>query len=361
MNSTLALAPETQTSWGYRLSRNNWLIHVLVWAVLFLLPVLFSLSDPMDSPLRSLREWLPLSFSLLLFYLNYAYLIERFLFRSRYGAFLLINLATIAVSILLIYVGFNLINPLLERGLALRAPPPNFLLFIIFRNALSLALTIAAAIAIQSTRQWQKTQEREKRLRQEHLESELVNLKNQLNPHFFFNTLNNIYSLIELDPEQAQQVVYRLSKMMRYLLYDSNERYVSLAREMEFLTNYLDLMALRQSDHVRVRRCLTSDHPDLKIAPLLFISLIENAFKHGVSATEPSEIEVRVQVTESPPRQLVCVIRNTNFPKGDHDRSGSGIGLVNLEKRLQLLYDGHHALHYAVEGNYFEVRLTLDV
>ena len=347
------------SGWGYRLSKNNTMIHILVWLVLFSIPVLFSLNQSGTEPFsRYLRGWLPLIFSALTFYVNYLFLIDRFLFKSKYGAFILINIGVIALFVYLIISGHEYLNAKIDIDRTEMRPPPPSAMPFIFVNSLFLILTIGGAIAIKSTRQWQLYEEREKKLKQEHMESELANLKNQLNPHFFFNTLNNIYSLIPVDQDKAQEVVYRLSKMMRYLLYDSNEKFVPLEKEIEFINYYLDLMALRLSDHVEIRRSLDVGQSTLKVAPLLFISLIENAFKHGVSASKLSEIDVNIHLKHN---KLQWFVRNTAFPKEDKDRSGSGIGLVNLEKRLQLLYPGHFNLDYYTENHHFEAKLELEL
>jgi uncharacterized membrane-anchored protein YhcB (DUF1043 family) len=345
-------------SW-YRLGRNGKIIHGLVWVILLLLPVLFSFSNQPDSFARYVREWLPLFSSAVVFYVNYLVLIDRLLFRSEYGSYLLLNFLLIAAITFVTIEGFGFIAEAFgdgRTGNPGRRPP---LSMISFRVASSLLLTVGVAIAIKSTRRWQQTERRQKQLEQEHLESELVNLKNQLNPHFFFNTLNNLYALIAIDADKAQDVVHRLSKMMRYLLYDSNEKFVPLGKELEFINHYMDLMDLRLSDHVTVRRNIRVDQPGLPVAPLLFVSLIENAFKHGVSATQHSEVEVDLSL--SPDRTLHFAVRNTAFPKETRDLSGSGIGLKNLEKRLQLLYPGRHAFTYGTDGAVFTATLTLQL
>lgn len=348
-----------QTSTWYRLHKNNKIIHILVWIILFSLPVLFSFNSQPDTVLRYLRDWLPLISSGIIFYINFLWCIDRFLFKSNYWTFFLINAFLIVVITFLTIEGFAFLTELFDPnriGNLSRRPP---LYLIIFRNATSLILTIAVAIAIKSTFRWQFTERRQKQMEQEHLESELVHLKNQLNPHFFFNTLNNIYTLIAIDQDKAQDTVHRLSKMMRYLLYDSNEKFVPLSKEIEFINHYIDLMELRLSDHVKVTRAFHIQNQQVQIAPLLFISLIENAFKHGVSATQNSEVEVRLSITAE--QKLIFAVKNTAFPKEDKDLSGSGIGLENLDKRLNLLYPGRHSFKYGLNKDAFEATLTLQL
>ena len=121
-------------------------------------------------------------------------------------------------------------------------------------------------------------------------EAELQNLKSQLNPHFLFNTLNNIYSLIAFSPEKAQEAVHDLSRLLRYVLYESSQPFVSLEKDFDFLRNYVELMRIRLPKHVELKTNIVASSPGTLIAPLLFISLVENAFKHGVSNNKPSFI-----------------------------------------------------------------------
>lgn len=137
-----------------------------------------------------------------------------------------------------------------------------------------------------------------KDLERQRLESELQYLKYQLNPHFFMNTLNNIYALVDLNTEQAKKTIIELSKLMRYVLYEANKNQISLEHEIQFLENYIALMKLRYIDNLNIRTEFPVVVPCVQIPPLLFISLLENDFKHGVSYQEPSFIEVRIELAD---------------------------------------------------------------
>ena len=217
-------------------------------------------------------------------------------------------------------------------------------------------IPIIASIAVKTTENWAKTEDERKEREKEMLNWELQHLKYQLQPHFFFNSLNTVYALIERSPVAAQETVHTLSKLMRYLLYDTDSGKVTLAEEINFMTQYINLMKLRISEKTQV----TTDFPDptdgALITPLLFISLIENAFKHGISATHTSEISFRLHVEKN---KLIFVARNANFPKNEKDKSGSGIGLVNLKKRLELSYPGKHTFRAGVEGSLFVAELQI--
>lgn len=187
-------------------------------------------------------------------------------------------------------------------------------------------------------------------------EAELVWLKNQLNPHFLFNSLNNISSLTQIDPDQAQDAIAQLSDLLRYTLYESNKPLVPLAGEAEFMHNYIGMMKLRCSSMTTVDEDMATVNSSIQVAPLLFISFVENAFKHGTSNNQPSTISIRL-ATEG--KDVVFECRNTNFPKSDTDRSGSGVGLENTRRRLDLLYPGRYEWKQVTEDGIYSIRIKL--
>jgi two-component system, LytTR family, sensor kinase len=196
-----------------------------------------------------------------------------------------------------------------------------------------------------------------KELEKEKLDSELALLKNQISPHFFFNTLNNIYSLISINAEDSQKAVLKLSKMMRYLLYDTEQGNTRLSNEIEFMNNYIDLMKLRMSDKIRLSVKFPGEYEDFNIPPLLFIPFVENAFKHGISFRENSFIDI----------SMTCSDNNIFFRCGNSLSAissgvvvnSSGIGLENVRKRLELLFPAKHELKISKTENTFEVLLKI--
>lgn len=171
--------------------------------------------------------------------------------------------------------------------------------------------------------------------------AELKNLRNQINPHFLLNTLNNIYALIAFDTTRAQQAVQELGGLLRYVLYDNQQRMVSLRKEMEFLKTYIELMRIRLQQNVRIETHINiPQHTDPQVAPLIFISLVENAFKHGVSPSRPSFILLSLQVDDN--GSIHFKVCNSNFPKNQNDKAGSGIGLQQVKRRLELDYPGRY-------------------
>jgi len=195
--------------------------------------------------------------------------------------------------------------------------------------------------------------------------AELTWLKAQLNPHFLFNTLNNISSLTQIDADKAQESIGQLSDLLRYALYDSEADKVPLAAEMEFMSNYVDLMALRCNELTTVQKEFNVPQEHVEVAPLLFISLVENAFKHGVNARYPSYVKVKMYYTggkvwfscsnsvfyNSKPVEIV--------KKSDH--VGSGIGLENMKRRLELLYPGRYTYDWVEEKGDYTVVVSLQV
>jgi two-component system LytT family sensor kinase len=201
-------------------------------------------------------------------------------------------------------------------------------------------------------------------LEQQQLAAELSLLKAQINPHFLFNTLNNIYALTLLDGEQARASIHRLSRMLRHVLYGSPTHRVPLSQEIGFLRDYVDLMQLRLAKRVH----LTFEVPDapaadVLIAPMLFQPFVENAFKHGVSATAPSSIAIRLR---QPTTQTVELrVRNTLFadrPAEDVDaEEAGGIGLANTQRRLDLLYPGAYRLEITPHPDHHEYEVCLSL
>src|SRR5690554_1612503 len=319
---------------------NNVYVHILLWGVIFILPYFFMDSERVFN-WRSFTRSVPdvLGF-MLVFYLNYFVLIDRLLHKGKTKQFILINLVLIVVVALLMHYGRGWIETLMPELRTRRGMRRgNMKLLFVVRNSTSLFLMTGLSVALKMTVRWFEVENERKELAKAKSEAELQNLKNQINPHFLLNTLNNIYALIEFNPPKAQQAVMDLSKMLRHLLYENNQTYVPLRQEANFMRNYIELMRIRLSDNVKLSTDFTySETSNTLISPLIFISLIENAFKHGVSGDKPSFIEISLK--ERADGMVEFVSKNSYFPKSDSDKSGSGIGLELVKRRLELLYPG---------------------
>lgn len=204
-----------------------------------------------------------------------------------------------------------------------------------------------------------KSQEDTKLLTQidkHNLERQLEYLKYQVNPHFFMNTLNNIHALVDIDPERAKTTIVELSKMMRYILYEGSNRLIPLPREVQFLSNYVQLMRLRYSEKVSIRMSAPSNLPDVMIPPLLLIMFVENAFKHGISYRTESFVYITVDVKDD---RLKFVCRNSKQHLTLKEKKGGGMGLVNVRRRLDLLFQDTYTLKIGDRENEYDVSLDL--
>jgi hypothetical protein len=245
-----------------------------------------------------------------------------------------------------------------------QTPPP----FVGERDILStvvLLLMFGANLGIKGYFRSRHDRKRLAELEHQNLEQQLEYLRYQINPHFFMNTLNNIHALVDIDPQKAQETIVELSKMMRFVLYEGDKKGVPLTREMEFIRTYVNLMQLRYTDKVRITLDLPTETPDHTLPPLILISFVENAFKHGVSYQQESFIEIKAAVEN---HHLLFTCRNSKVEKvheerlriGD-DASGKkgGVGLANVRKRLNLLYDHDYSLRINDGADVYTVELNI--
>jgi len=323
----------------------NLILHVLCWAVVIVMPFFFHSSN--DSTQQIMRGYVrslggPVAY-MLVFYINYLWLIPRYVLNKRdIKMFVLINLLVLVVGVAINTGWHNIVNDLMPNPNRPKMPngphPPRLPHY--FYNTLVLILFIALAVAVRMAQRWQHLEEAKREAEAARTEAELSNLRNQLNPHFLLNTLNNIYALIAFNQDKAQTAVSELSKLLRHVLYENQQNYVPLYKEMEFMRNYVELMKIRVTDKVKINTDINVANDDATpIAPMIFISLLENAFKHGISPSGTGEINVHMSQNDG---NITCEITNSYYPKRDNDKSGSGIGLEQVRKRLELMYPGHY-------------------
>ena len=334
------------------------LAQVAVWAViLFAMPLATYLSTQDAHATRTsfLVVWGLFQSPLVIYFLNFYLLGPCLFFKHRYWWFALLNLVLIiGLNSQFFYVFFN-------RNNLPNMPEMSPNMWIGFFGGFLMFLVLncmVAAIAI-GIRHFIRTREIKQQLKDEkakNTEAELAWLKNQINPHFLFNTLNNISSLTQIDADAAQDAIAQLSDLLRYAMYETNKKTVPISGEVAFMRNYISLMKLRCNEKTTVNCQFSIMNEQMEVAPLLFISLIENAFKHGVSSSRPSTIDILLEQTE---RQLIFTCDNTNYPKDDADRSGSGIGLENTRRRLDLMYTGRYEWEQSLENDIYHVRITL--
>ncbi|MCR4854159.1 MAG: histidine kinase [Prevotella sp.] len=198
-------------------------------------------------------------------------------------------------------------------------------------------------------------------LEKKSLEHQLAYLKYQINPHFLMNTLNNIHALVDIEPEKAKETIVILSRIMRHVLYDGDRSLIPLQHELDFLNNYVDLMRIRYTDHVRMNVDVPTALPEASIPPLLLITFVENAFKHGISYKQESFVDIKVVISD---KRLKFTCRNSKVRRTETESSTKkpeegGVGLANVKQRLQLLYGKNYTLDIDDGTDTFEVLLLI--
>lgn len=317
-------------------------IHVISWLLVLGFPLVMADWGGNFNWKRCIRdEMLPVS-SLIVFYINYVWLVPRYFLNKKVRRFFLLSLVVVVVMSLLLHFGLGYLflpEPRIIPGTDARVPlMPSW--FFLSRHLMMMVFVTGLSTAIRISFRWREAEEQLLEAEQEKTEAELMNLKNQVSPHFLLNTLNNIYALIAFNRDKAQEAVLELSRLLRHMLYENQSALVSLAKELEFINHYISLMRIRLSDSVKLTVKLEAGSRPLDVAPLIFISLIENAFKHGISPTEASFIDIEIQGDDE--GYIRCRITNSNFPKFANDKSGSGIGLEQVHRRLELIYAGRY-------------------
>ena len=188
------------------------------------------------------------------------------------------------------------------------------------------------------------------------LERQLQYLKYQVNPHFFMNTLNNIHALVDIDPERAKASIVELSKLMRYVLYEGNNRLTPLSREVQFLRNYVQLMSMRYTGNVSISLDVPEVLPDSMLPPLLLVIFVENAFKHGISYRTKSFVEISLQPHGD---RLLFSCRNSRQQQPQYENMKGGVGLSNVRRRLDLLFPGNYTLDIKEQEDTYTVYLDI--
>jgi two-component system LytT family sensor kinase len=345
------------------------ILHVLAWVIILFLPT-YLMRNFGGGDNRFLQHfYMNTAIYGTLFYLNYLWLVPYYFFGSpKWRYFLPAALAVAVVCFLMwlindymifdreSFLRMQRVMEEMDRGREVMKPPIrqmrmfNYISTSILVTGFSLGLGVLDRL--------RQNEKERKELEKEKLNSELAFLKNQISPHLFFNTLNNIYSLIGSNQDEARETVHKLSKLMRYLLYESEHETSKLSEEIAFMNNYIDLMKLRLNEKVALTVSFPDEIPELEVPPLLFIPIIENAFKHGISSREASyiDLEMRVEGTK------IFFHAKNSIRKGIPGTEGeySGIGLENVRKRLNLLFPGSHRLEIRQERDDFILEIFLE-
>ncbi len=333
---------------------------IAVWAAVFLLPAAVNVfvSGNTNHAWGVMRGSFFMMWPCLVVYLiNYWGLVPHFLFHDgRKKWFWIINV------LLLVVLNRHFLHPApIPQEVAEHIPIKLSEIWAFhIVNALSSALFhcvfIVAAVGIRYIVRMHKMEVQLEEEKRKTAEAELTWLKHQLNPHFLFNTLNNISSLTQIDPDKAQESIGELSDTLRYALYDTDTDKVPLSGEVTFMNNYIHLMQLRCNELTEVRTSWELPAEEVRIAPLLFISPIENAFKHGVNARMASFVHIGLHPDG---KDLVFECENSCFEKSGEDHIGSGIGVENLKRRLELIYPDAYSYEQKEKDGAYSVRIVL--
>lgn len=341
--------------------------HVVVWVLFFAWPLIFlHNTDHFSYEWRAYARHVvyPLM-AMVVFYLNYAWLVRKLLFEGKTWTYVLVNALLLVLGVLVIHLWRHVAVDLIFGAPEFDRPPRpghrRITWFFLLQNFLNLLMIVVCAVVLRMMRRWNETRMERQALEQEKSLVELSNLKSQLHPHFLFNTLNNIQALIAIDPDKAQVAVHDLGGLLRYMLKESVQEEVPLSDDVLFIQNYIDLMRLRLGDRTQVEVCFpaASEAQAYSVPPLLFINLVENAFKHGVSA-RPTHISIKLEVDPNRNR-LVFSSRNTLVEREGESisRQDTGVGLVNLQKRLAYIYGGEERFSAGPGGGEFVAELEI--
>ncbi|MGN0223168.1 MAG: sensor histidine kinase [Muribaculaceae bacterium] len=337
-------------------------IHVIFIVLMFFLPELLHHYNSI-SKLWHLSCW---SFArsavlIFVFYSNYLIIIPQLLLkRRRWVAFVLFNLAVCLVAALLMrYFGHiehisrvaTIADEMSRPPLAL---PAVDLASFILRDFILQIMVTALAVAMRLSSKWYDLEQKHQQALVASRETELAGLRQQLNPHFLFNTLNSIYALIEISPEAAQRAVHNLSHMLRYMVYENPEQ-VELEREIDFIATFVEIMRLRMPDRP-INFTVDNQAPGATIVPLVFLAQVENAFKHGNTANHSESIDITIRANEE---CIECLTVN-GIDRKAHRDSGHGVGLSNLRRRLEIIYGDAAALHTDTINNQYITHLIIN-
>lgn len=285
----------------------------------------------------------------ILVYLN-LFLAIRLLNKSRYFLYGMAATALLPLGILLNYFVFDILGELFFEGYYFISMLTDWDLCQYF------LVYIIVSLLLLLSKNWFELREKQAILETEHKAIQLESLRAQLNPHFLFNSLNNIYSLISPSDSNGREYLIKLSDTLRYMLYETGKEKVSLAEDLRYLRNYIELECLRLEDNAEIDISVDLDAKEFKIAPLIFMPLVENVFKHLEKAK--SKIKIYLEL-----RGSTIILRTENsFNKGPDEKTSGGIGIANTKKRLDLIYPNQYSLTSKLTDNFYhsELKIKLD-
>lgn len=334
-----------------QMNRLRKFLPIFTWIGVFLMPIL---TTQLEGKLPSL-DWYIANLLLIcsicvIFYIDFYFLVDKFILKRKLAKFILTNVG-IGISLTLLdYYGIGQILRNYESE-NLQFFLYNFFPFSLLSLTL-MALSASLGVSIRMTEYSFYSNIKISEIKKIQAETELANLKNQINPHFLFNTLNNIYALSSVNIEKTKETIHDLSHLLRYVIYDTSPVHVPLKGEIAFLKKYIQIERLRLQEKFDIQVTLPENCGNLEIAPLLFLPLIENAFKHGISYSQKSFIHINISLNDD---TIICLIINSDHAK----KNGIGVGIENTTKRLNLLYSDQYTLQYGTKNNVYETILSI--
>ncbi|HMQ48068.1 MAG TPA: histidine kinase [Saprospiraceae bacterium] len=337
----------------YKVLNKRGVYHAFFW--LFLLLVFIALEGTPNGFLFTLgNELIRLFFYSVIVYFNLLYLIPNYLTQNRFLTYCTLLVVACLVITPLEMMAFYFKFAHHPQAQANLLENRNWFFLLTF-------LVAGSSTIFKIVSDWVRHLRERQELQTQTMQSELRFLKSQINPHFLFNTLNNLYALTLKKSDQAPEIVIKLSEMMRYMLYECNEKQVLLSKEIDYIRNYLDLESLRQGKNVEISFEVEGRVGDQQIAPLMFIPFLENSFKHGLNNNLAAGfVRIRMTIADQTVQFYIENSKSNAPPKMDGRKSG-GIGLVNIHRRLNLLYPGHYELHIEDSPNTYAVNLMIDL
>lgn len=292
-----------------------------------------------------------------LFYINYVILIPNVVQRKQsLWVYLFLIVSLIALTIV-VKLGIAVLYPeiILEHTYQNTKRTTTYNVYMLQALFMSGFFVVISSL-LKFTTDWFVNETVQRNLVSEKKDMELQFLKSQLNPHFLFNSLNNIYSLAYQKSDKTADAILKLSEMMRYMIYESNDSWVALSKEIEYVNSYVELQKLRFKDGAAVEINITGEIDGQKIIPLILISFVENAFKHGVANDHSDPIKIDITAN-----QKILHFSVTNRKSVGHKDAMGGVGLNNVERRLQLLYPDRYKLNIVNSATHYTSALMLDL
>lgn len=341
-------------------NRGSFLIHFLFWLILIIICTLAVVSS--ERRLSAHEIMVHFGYygliNISIFYINYTLLIPQLVQeRKKYGMYvfsmlLLIAFMCILKTMIAILNSDVILAYVSKDGRKMYTEVLEYVVRSVFTSGFFIVISTLIKLAID----WFGNERVQRKLESEKKDMELQFLKSQLNPHFLFNSLNNIYSLAYQKSDKTADAVLKLSEIMRYMIYESNDSWVSLSKEIEYVKSFIELQKLRFKDGAAVELTLNGEIDDQRIVPLILISFVENAFKHGVANDPKDPIKINIIAN-----QKILHFSITNRKSKQNKDEMGGVGLNNVERRLQLLYPERYKLNIVNSATHYTSELMLDI